>query len=251
MAKKDPAFLMYSKDWLIGTAEMLPQEKGVYIDLLCYQHQNGSLPIDPVRIAKIVGLPFHEFTEIWKTISAKFQQMDNRMVNQKLNEVMTERKDKGITNTISGTFAAVIRKVDISKKDYQEIRKQFNVDEWRANGTECLTERLTKWLQERLKTLGIGDGNIIVSFCLDKYSKDLQEILKKWIEYKKVRRESYKSQDSFDLMVKNLNQLSGNDNIKALKIIEQSMANNYAGLFEFKEIKVEKKVWVSPTKTPV
>jgi len=38
---KDPAFLLYSGDFLNGTADMEPEEVGVYIRLLCYQH---SLP---------------------------------------------------------------------------------------------------------------------------------------------------------------------------------------------------------------
>jgi len=51
---KDPAFLFYPKDWLSGTAEYMPDEKGVYIDLLCHQHQKGSLPSDTERLARII-----------------------------------------------------------------------------------------------------------------------------------------------------------------------------------------------------
>lgn len=44
MKGKDPAVLFYTKDWLVDTMGMTYEEKGIYIDLLCLQHQNGHLP---------------------------------------------------------------------------------------------------------------------------------------------------------------------------------------------------------------
>ncbi len=46
MATKDPAFLFYTSDFLTGTMFMNDTEVGVYIRLLCAQHQHGG------RIAK-------------------------------------------------------------------------------------------------------------------------------------------------------------------------------------------------------
>lgn len=40
---KDPAFLFYSQDFLVGTQFMTDEQVGKYIRLLCYQHQNGRL----------------------------------------------------------------------------------------------------------------------------------------------------------------------------------------------------------------
>lgn len=40
---KDPAFLFYPADFMIGTALMTFEQKGKYISLLCYQHQLGHL----------------------------------------------------------------------------------------------------------------------------------------------------------------------------------------------------------------
>lgn len=40
---KDPAFLFYSSDFLIGTVFFSNEQVGKYIKLLCYQHQFGSL----------------------------------------------------------------------------------------------------------------------------------------------------------------------------------------------------------------
>lgn len=40
---KDPAFLFYPADFMIGTALMTHEQRGKYISLLCYQHQLGHL----------------------------------------------------------------------------------------------------------------------------------------------------------------------------------------------------------------
>jgi len=59
----------------------------------------------------------------------------------------------------------------------------------------------------------------------------LQEQAEEWLEYKTGRKEKYKNQKAVQSMVKNLFKLSGGNKDVAASIIEQSMANNYAGLF--------------------
>jgi len=157
---RDPAFLFYSKDWISGTSEMLPDEKGIYIDLLCYQHQNGNLPTDTKRLAKIVGISHDEFIKLWEVVSLKFVNEDERLINLKLQSVMFDRAEKGHTNKISGTFAAVLRKADLSKKDYNFIRKEFKIDDFKQIDSERLTECLTEWLQERLKSIANANANV-------------------------------------------------------------------------------------------
>jgi hypothetical protein len=55
-----------------------------------------------------------------------------------------------------------------------------------------------------------------------------------WLEYKRQRRESYKTQMSLEMCYRKLVELSGNNPDTALLIIQQSMANNWAGLFALK-----------------
>jgi hypothetical protein len=76
-------------------------------------------------------------------------------------------------------------------------------------------------------TTNNNDNNIIIN----KYSP----LIEKWLEYKKQRKESYVSQDSINLFEKKLMEYSNNDFEKAKKIIEQSMGNNWAGIFPLKE----------------
>ena len=157
MATKDPAFLFYSKDWLSGTAEMMPEEKGVFIDLMVHQHQNGSVPIELERIARIVGLSMDDFQRIWKVVGKKYFEEDGRLYNKKMCDVMGERKDKGWRNKITGTFAAVLRKSQLSQKEYSAVRKAFKIEDWLETDSERLTECLTEWLHLCLKSIGNGD----------------------------------------------------------------------------------------------
>lgn len=55
-----------------------------------------------------------------------------------------------------------------------------------------------------------------------------------WLHYKRKRGESYKDKASTTLAYKRLLKFSNNDPIKAVEVVEYSMSNNYAGLFELK-----------------
>lgn len=165
MKTKDPAFLMYPKDWLGGTAEYMPDEKGVYIDLLCHQHQKGSLPEDTERLARMVGLPHDSFLKIWSVVSQNFERMDNRtdnrLVNRKLFELMQNRAEKGMKNTITGTFAGLLRVGKYSKTDTKLLKEAFDYTLFLRQNKDTITERITEWITERLasRSKSIGNGN--------------------------------------------------------------------------------------------
>jgi len=50
---KDPAFLFYSQDFLVGTMTMSFEDKGKYITILSYMHQKGRM--DHKSICLLVG----------------------------------------------------------------------------------------------------------------------------------------------------------------------------------------------------
>lgn len=169
---KDPAFLFYSKDWLEGTAEMTPEEKGVYIDLLAHQHQKGSLPAEPKRMAKLVGLPENEFSRIWSDISSKFiANASGRMVNRKLDGIVSERLDKGWRSTIVGTLGATVRyaiqKEGKNPEIAEKVKKTFKVDDFLACSKDNLSERVSIWFSERYdlcyKSIANEDANSITN----------------------------------------------------------------------------------------
>lgn len=158
MSKKDPAFLLYSNDWLQGTAHMLPEEKGVYIDLLCHQHQNGFLPSDIKRLARLAGLSEDLFLPIWQSIKSKFQEADGGvLVNQKLYQVVNQRATYGLTKKISGTFAWLIRTSKEPPEIKQKVKQMFKNELFFDQTDQTLTEAMTKWFTFAV-ALGHTDG---------------------------------------------------------------------------------------------
>lgn len=55
-----------------------------------------------------------------------------------------------------------------------------------------------------------------------------------WLEYKKDRRENYKSEKSLKACYNKLVKLSKGDPTAAYQIVNESIANNWSGLFELK-----------------
>lgn len=60
------------------------------------------------------------------------------------------------------------------------------------------------------------------------------DLCKEWLDYKANRRETYKDKKSVQLWLNKLRKFGNNDPVKMRAIIEQSMANNWAGIFELK-----------------
>lgn len=159
---KDPAFLFYPNHWLQGTSAMMPDEKGVYIDLLSHQHQDKTLPNDIKRLSRMCGLSIEEFTRIWEVVSKKFTtNSDNRLVNRKLTEVMTERSTKSSTNKITGQFAALLRTSNYTHDFRELLKKEFNIDHFMTKSDRSVKERLTEWMQVRSESI-TNTNSIIV-----------------------------------------------------------------------------------------
>ena len=61
----------------------------------------------------------------------------------------------------------------------------------------------------------------------------MESVIAKWLEYKKEKRQTYKPK-GLESFKRRLMTFSGGDPIIADAIVEQSMANNYAGVFPLK-----------------
>lgn len=68
------------------------------------------------------------------------------------------------------------------------------------------------------------------AFC----SPDFLPVLQDWLTYKRQRGETYKTQQSLEALYRKMHTLSGGNVEIAKMIIEQSQANNWAGLFDLK-----------------
>jgi len=96
---KDPAFLFYSSDFLTGTMFMTNEQIGIYIRLLCSQHQHGGI-IDKISFNSMVGT-----NEI---VKSKFVESELGFYNIRLMEVMELRNKK--SNNISDAVKSIWEK---------------------------------------------------------------------------------------------------------------------------------------------
>ena len=81
---KDPAFLFYSADFIVGTLMMTNEQIGQYIKLLCLQHQQGHLAEDNI-------LAFTQTKD--SPVFQKFiKDPEGRYYNQRLEEESSKRK---------------------------------------------------------------------------------------------------------------------------------------------------------------
>ena len=69
---------------------------------------------------------------------------------------------------------------------------------------------------------------------LDFVSEEFKSAFQLWLDYKRERKESYKSEKSLKIAYNQLVKLSGNNPDTAKLIVEQSIASNWQGLFEIK-----------------
>jgi uncharacterized phage protein (TIGR02220 family) len=81
---KDPAFMLYSQDFLVGVSDLTMEERGQYITMLCLQHQKGHLTKKNIQIA--VG-------NVSEDVMSKFVQDENEMYyNETLEAVIHKRE---------------------------------------------------------------------------------------------------------------------------------------------------------------
>lgn len=233
---KDPAFLFYSKEFYEGTRTMYPDERACYIDLMIYQHQNGPIPDDINRL-KLYCSGIGEAT-LQATLKAKFKHTDKGWINDKLQTVIDERQEYAMKQSTNGRIGQFWKKAKLllDSSNYKLLKKKLaekNNDELleEIENTEINKAMLEAMLKGSLKHLQIQftitDLSLFIPF-------EFVEIVFSWLEYKKSKRQSYKNEESVKVFFSHLNNLSGGDPEKAKRIVEQSIANNYSGIFELK-----------------
>jgi hypothetical protein len=66
------------------------------------------------------------------------------------------------------------------------------------------------------------------------YSPEFEEVFLKWLRYKRKSKQSYKDEDSAQIAYNKLIKYADNNPEAALAIVEQSMGNNWSGLYGLK-----------------
>lgn len=203
---KDPAFLFYSQDFLVGTMAMPFDERGRYITLLCYIHQNGPISEETIRL--LVG----SFSD---TLRLKFLQTESGLFfNSRLSLEVEKRAKFTESRILNGNKGGRPKK----EKPTDNLNKTYRL--LKPKPTENLIE------DEDVIDIEILNNSL--------FAEKLKLIFERWVKYKKDRKEKYKTQDSLNTAFKKLEKFSNGDPVLAGKIIDSAIGNNYAGFFELK-----------------
>ena len=131
---KDPAFLFYHHDFLVGTAFMSLSDRGAYITILCYMASKGKLTTEEIK--QIAG------DNISTTLSSKFKRDENDLwFNVRLFEEVEKRKSFCESRRIS-------RMSNVRKR---HVKRTVNANEDVINNTTTpIKEGIVKGNQKEL-----------------------------------------------------------------------------------------------------
>jgi hypothetical protein len=131
-------------------------------------------------------------------------------VNFTANQTANQTANKGANQTANDTGDKGVNDTGDST-DYNKLKQKPNIN--------------------ILSKVSHGDFDFI--------SNEFLETFTLWLEYKKDRRQNYKSEKSLKACYNKLVKLSKNDPVIAEQIVNESIANNWSGLFELKNDKCE------------
>ena len=195
--QKDPAVLFYTSDFLSGTFTMTNEQVGMYIRLLCVQHQKGKLSEQDM-----ISICPNKDISVW----GKFDYQDGFYVNSRMYSEAEKRKN----------FTESRRK-NLSKKKHMDAHMDTHMDDHMENGNENVIE--------------IKKSNK-VNFH---FSIDFVKHWNQWKEYKdKEHKFKYKTLLSEQAALDNLQKLSNGNEQTAIAIIDQSIINGWKGFFAIK-----------------
>lgn len=211
---KAPAFQFYAQDFLTGTLDMTMEEKGIYITLLSIQWSKGEIPKERL------GLLIHrDWNGVPDMVKKKFTDLGNTVINERLHlqkQKMDEFREKQRLNGLKGG-RPLKNKTQTKPKD-------------KPNKSSSIEDR-SKKIEVRKKKKEI---EVELPFASEIFSETWDAFLQmKWDAHKF----KYKSIASMKRQLLNLVNLSGNDETRAIQILNQSIANQWSGIFEIKNNK--------------
>jgi len=215
---KDPAFLFYSQDFFTGVATMTNEQVGKYIRLLCLQHQKGLLTEKEMLF--ICG----SYDE---DIFGKFQKnSDGLYYNIRLTEEIEKRKKhiqhqsenaKKRWNGNAMAYATALPLEDENENEiiYKDISRKGGMGE------------KPKWAEN------FKNFNPEIKYAFE--SEKFGSMWDYWLKYKKERKDKKYTTTGEQATIKGLFDKAEGSIEKAAEIINQSIQQNWAGLFEVRD----------------
>jgi hypothetical protein len=140
---KDPAVLLYTQDFLVGTLSMTDEQRGKYIYLLCLQHQKGKLTLADLK---------SKLNDEDIEVAEKFiKDSDGFYYNIRLKEEADKRKnytESRRNNRIKKTNDIDVKKISKSyvkrmENENEDVNETVN-DNLNANDNSIITKYSTE-----------------------------------------------------------------------------------------------------------
>ena len=201
---KDPAFLFYSQDFIVGTNTMNFEDRGKYITILAQMHQQGRL--DEETISFLVG-------SISVKLKNKFSIDENDLwYNKRLEEESAKRSAFIDSRRENGKKGG--RPSKASGKPSAKAKHKLPVNE-----DENVNDSINVAVYEKLYSSLKQELNV-----LDKYD----DLFLLWFKYKSEKGQTYKKTGMHTLLKNKM--MWGADRLKSS--INFSIERNYDGLYE-------------------
>ena len=159
---KDPAFLFYASDFLTGTMFMTNEQVGLYIRMLCAQHQHGG------RIDTNVLRTQCESITGGIQVFNKFQHDETGSYNERLNHEMILRKEKSLKaaesvkkrwekhkeQTQYDSNTNVLRSVNENENEIEDITEVKTEKKPRSKFVQPEYQEIESYMRERNSVAG-------------------------------------------------------------------------------------------------
>jgi len=188
--------------------------------------------------------------------SVRFLATRWKWTDWKVRTFLSNLRRKGVIETTDNQGVNIIRLKKYLVFTTQDVHtethtpNQLNVNELVEKLTQQLTQQFTQQKEPDSHSTHTkhnnGDNNLFpplspkgeTVYDWSLLSDEMKVIAEEWLAYKREKRQTYKP-SGFKTFCKHLIELSGNNPSVARLIIEQSMANNYSGIFKLKDKKYE------------
>ena len=187
---KDPAVLLYTQDFLVGTLSMTDEQRGKYIYLLCLQHQKGRLTLvdlkskltdEDVEVAERFplqadgyyynqrmydeALKRKNYTESRRNNRKKKDDVDishirktyvNRMENENVNETVNVNTDVDINvidNEIDNEYVVGSEEAELEQYYQEAYNQELEREYSKADRQETLANTMANTWEQLTKTI--------------------------------------------------------------------------------------------------
>ena len=216
---KDPSFLLYSSDFLIGCSDLTMEERGQYITLMCLQHQKGHLNRRTIDIA--IGTIINKETGqiiplVSEYVLEKFSVDENGCYyNKRLEEETIKRR-----NFVES------RKSNLSKSSKSKEHISPHMEHHMETDTESHMEN-----ENVNENINKNKDDIYYIISEYKFSDLIVDSITKWLKYKKEKKQTYKKTGLKTLLNKIQKEINENGEQFIVDSIEHSITNNYSGIY--------------------